>query len=186
MNYKVKYWYVLSRVKIILEPLTIAANITQAPHTHLDHVLLTLGNLFHIYSNPNLDPAIHNAILGSLEKWWAVADQEVFITAVLLNPYICARYLSWTALTEASLYNIITCIFKQIFGQKADLNLLKAFTNYAQGLWEFSHEEILLDMMAEMHKSEMSCYDKWCNTINNNYLWVEYTTQPCVCMDVDQ
>jgi hypothetical protein len=68
------------------------------------------------------------------------------------------------------LYNIITCIFKQIFGQKADLNLLKAFTNYAQGLWEFSHKEILLDMMAEMHESEMSCYDKWFNTINNNYL----------------
>jgi hypothetical protein len=36
----------------------------QAGNTHLDHVLLTLGNLFHIYSNLKLDTAIRTKILA--------------------------------------------------------------------------------------------------------------------------
>ena len=72
----------------------------QAAHTHLDHVLLTLGNLFHIYSNPALDPQIWAAILGSLEKHWAKGDQDVFILAVFLNPYIQQHPFSRAALTH--------------------------------------------------------------------------------------
>jgi len=74
------------RIKIILEPLAIAANITQAPHTR--HVLLTLGNLYCIYSTLEFDVEVCTAILASLKKWWVKADQEVFILAVFLNPYI--------------------------------------------------------------------------------------------------
>jgi hypothetical protein len=71
------------RIKIILEPLAIAANKTQAPHTRLDYVLLTLGNLYCIYSkNLEFDVEVHTAILASLEKQWAKADQEVFIPTV--------------------------------------------------------------------------------------------------------
>jgi hypothetical protein len=76
----------LERLQVVLEPLAIAANITQAAHTWLDHVLLTLGNLLHIYSNPMLDSQIHGAILGSLKKHWAKANQDMFILAVFLNP----------------------------------------------------------------------------------------------------
>jgi hypothetical protein len=72
-----------SRIKIILEPLAIATNITQAPHTRLDHVLLTLGNLYRIYSTLEFDDEVCTAILASLEKWRAKADQGVFILAVL-------------------------------------------------------------------------------------------------------
>ncbi|KAF8163038.1 ribonuclease H-like domain-containing protein [Crassisporium funariophilum] len=45
------FWNGLAKIQAILEPLAIAANITQASHTRLDHVLLTLGNLFRIYSS---------------------------------------------------------------------------------------------------------------------------------------
>jgi hypothetical protein len=94
------------RIKIILEPLAIAANITQAPHTHLDHVLLTLGNLYRIYSNLEFDVEVRTAILASLEKRWAKADQEVFILAVFLNPYIRHCCFSHSALTDADIYNM--------------------------------------------------------------------------------
>ena len=76
------------RIQGILEPLAVAANITQAAHTRFDHVLLMLGNLFCIYSHPSLESQIKEWIIGSLEKRWAKADQEVFILAVSFNPYI--------------------------------------------------------------------------------------------------
>jgi hypothetical protein len=152
--------YMVPRVKTILEPLAIAANITQAPHTRLDHVLLTLGNLFRIYSNPELDNTIRNAILASLEKRWKAADQDVFIVAIFLNPYIRGRCFNRAAITEANLYNIIARVFERIFLQKADINMLKAFTDYARSQGEFSSTNMSLDQMAEMHKSEVSNPDK--------------------------
>jgi len=73
-----------------LEPLTIAANITQASNTRLYHVLMTLANLYRIYSNlnPIKDSDVRDKILASLEKRWAAADQEPFIAAILLNPFL--------------------------------------------------------------------------------------------------
>jgi hypothetical protein len=57
------------RIQSILELLAIAANITQAAHTRLNHVLLMLGNLFHIYSHPSLESQIKEQIIGSLKKY---------------------------------------------------------------------------------------------------------------------
>ena len=56
------------RIKIILKPLAIAANVTQALHMRLDHVLLTLGNLYRIYSTLEFDVEVCTAILASLGK----------------------------------------------------------------------------------------------------------------------
>ena len=72
-------------------------------------------------------------ILTSLEERWAKADQDVFILAVFLNPYICSKCFSRAALTEAALYNMTVQVFEQLFGQKANLDLLQAFTDYNRG-----------------------------------------------------
>jgi hypothetical protein len=64
-------------------------------------------------------------------KQWKAADQDVFIVVVFLNLYICRRCFNHAALTEANLYNIVAHIFECIFSQKADLDMLKAFTDYA-------------------------------------------------------
>jgi hypothetical protein len=93
--------------------------------------------------------------LGSLEKRWAKADQEVFILAVFLNPYIRRRCFSRSALTEADLYNMAARVFERLFGKKAGIDFLKAFTDYSKGLAEFSDERMSLVMMAEMHASEV-------------------------------
>jgi hypothetical protein len=45
------------RVCSLLEPLAIAAHVTQGSRARLYHVLITLGNLFRIYSNRDLDTA---------------------------------------------------------------------------------------------------------------------------------
>jgi hypothetical protein len=58
----------ISRMKEILEPLAIANNVTQAHYTHLDHVGLTLGNLYRIYSTASIEAPICDRVLSSLEK----------------------------------------------------------------------------------------------------------------------
>jgi len=58
----------------------------------LDQILLTFGSLSIYYKdikvkNPANVPEC-TAILDSIEKQWAKADQDVFITAVILNPFV--------------------------------------------------------------------------------------------------
>jgi hypothetical protein len=79
-----------------LEPLAKTANITQESDTQLYHVLTTLANLYCIYSNLSLpeDQEVHYKVLASLEKCWAAADQDPFIAAVILNPFLYADFLS--------------------------------------------------------------------------------------------
>lgn len=117
---------------------------------------MTLGNLYRIYSNLEFDVEVRTAILASLEKRWAKADQEVFILAVFLNPYIRRRCFSRSALTDADMYNMAARVFERIFGHKADIDFLKAFTDYSKGLAEFSEERMSLAMMADMYASEVS------------------------------
>jgi hypothetical protein len=72
-----------------LEPLALAANITQGNAARLDIVVLTLATLWRIFTKPDkFDEDIQNAVLASVKKRWADTDQEVGILAVILNPYV--------------------------------------------------------------------------------------------------
>ena len=76
-------------MKCYLEPLTIATNVTQASFCHLDQVLMTFGHLIMQYksmADPE-DAMGCAAIMDSIEARWATADQEIFIAAVILNPF---------------------------------------------------------------------------------------------------
>ncbi|GLB40084.1 putative protein of unknown function (DUF 659) [Lyophyllum shimeji] len=153
------FWDGLTKIQAILEPLALAANITQASHTRLDHVLLTLGNLFRIYSTSStrtLDTEIAYGIQSSLEKRWEKADQDIFILAVFFNPYIRSRIFSPAVLTESSLYSIVDKVFKRFYGCGGDLVLYKAFTDYVRGEGDFSPEEMNLEWIKEMFNAEPS------------------------------
>ena len=131
--------------------MAIAANVTQAAHTRLDHVLLTLGNLFYIYSDPTLDSQIRAGIQGSLEKRWAKADQDVLILAVFLNPYIRRQPFSRVAVTHANIYEIAARLLTRIFDQQPDLEFLKAFEDYMNDTGDFSSQIMGLDMMKKLY-----------------------------------
>jgi len=75
-------------MKVILEPLAIANNVTQSTSTHINHVALTLGNLYQIYNNADLEGPLCDWVLWSLSKRWKAADQDVFILSVVLHPWI--------------------------------------------------------------------------------------------------
>ncbi|KIM74770.1 hypothetical protein PILCRDRAFT_92459 [Piloderma croceum F 1598] len=53
----------------------------------------------------------------------------------------------------------LTIATNRIFGQKADIDFLKAFTDYSKGQAEFSDERMSLAMMADMHASKDSPLD---------------------------
>ncbi|KAF8153088.1 ribonuclease H-like domain-containing protein [Crassisporium funariophilum] len=168
------FWNGLAKIQAILELLAIAANITQASHTRLDHVLLTLGNLFRIYSSSStqtLDAEIAYGIQSSLEKQWEKADQDIFILAVFFNPYIRSCIFNPAALTESSLYGIVDKVFKRFYGCVGDLALYKAFTGYVRGEGDFSPEEMNLERIKEMFNAE----DKPLDVV---FVWKTIDSQP--------
>ncbi|KAJ7775980.1 ribonuclease H-like domain-containing protein [Mycena maculata] len=66
------FWKNIKRIVTHLEPLAITANILQSPHCRLDTVLLTLANLFRIFSNLAVEDAI--SVVGDVEFLNAFRD----------------------------------------------------------------------------------------------------------------
>ena len=79
-------------MKLHLEPLAIAANVTQAAFCRLDTVLLTFGFLVMQYQKMTgkADRVASHSIILSLEKRWMAADQDIFIATVIVNPFFRA------------------------------------------------------------------------------------------------
>ena len=79
-------------MKLNLEPLAIAANVTQAAFCRLDTVLLTFGFLVMQYeqTTDEADCTASKSIISSLEKRWMAADQDIFIATVIVNPFFRA------------------------------------------------------------------------------------------------
>ncbi|KAF8256832.1 hypothetical protein EI94DRAFT_1836472 [Lactarius quietus] len=139
-----------------LHPLVIAANITQASTTRLDHVLTTLGNLFRIYSDAQLEDAVRTKVLASLEKRWAAADQDPFIAAVILNPYLRGKCFSRAnaLLTPIGLCNMLKHLHLRVFGLAVDSQFQSAFMDYYNGREEFSNVFLSLEAWEDMAKAQ--------------------------------
>ncbi|EUC57191.1 NUDIX domain protein, partial [Rhizoctonia solani AG-3 Rhs1AP] len=133
------FWMKLAELKLYLEPLAIAANVSQAPTTRLDHVLIELGRLYYTFSKFAFNPAIIKCVLESLERRWGKADQDAFILAVFLNPFIRARLFNPrnTLLNRWGLYGIVKRVFRRVFRQENDLELHEAFNDYYESRNEF-------------------------------------------------
>jgi hypothetical protein len=72
----------------VLQPLAVAANVTQGDDARLDTVLLTLANLYHEYADPRFPEDVRDAVHTSIEKRWKAADQAPFILALIMNPFV--------------------------------------------------------------------------------------------------
>ena len=140
-----------SRIKEILEPLAITNNVTQARYTRLDHIGLALGNLYHIYNTPSLEAPIRNRILGSLKKRWCAADQDVFILAMHLHPWIRGRCFAKT-LSRSTLYNMADNVFQRVFEEEPGLSLLWEFMDYCEGTGFYSDEGMRLAYWKQRHE----------------------------------
>lgn len=102
-----------------LEPLAVAANITQASFCRLDEVLLTFGYLvmqYRLMQADAGDAVACDSIITSIEKRWAVSDQEIFVAAVLLNPfYRNAPFALLPFLNNAGIRSLLVALWKRFY-----------------------------------------------------------------------
>jgi hypothetical protein len=106
----------------------------------LDQILLTFGSLFIYYREIKAkDPANDlgcTAILDSIEKRWAKSDQDVFIAAVILNPFVktTAFSIHLHFSTRAGVLTIMKRLYQCFFSitettEEFEENMRRLFSN---------------------------------------------------------
>jgi hypothetical protein len=135
---------IICRVKNHLEPLAVAINISQSAHCRLDQVLLVFGLLHHRYTTlKNQQPEDEracNAILESLERRWAKADQDVFVAAVILNPlHKIAPFAKSVMFSAAGVYTLLSRLWTRFYKDQPPPGLLAEMRSYFdnKGQYEF-------------------------------------------------
>ncbi|KAF9494661.1 hypothetical protein BDN71DRAFT_1392892, partial [Pleurotus eryngii] len=140
------FWERLTAVKLYLEPLALAANITQASTTCLDQVLMTLAGLYHTYTSEPCftERRSNDAIVDSLRKRWLKCDQDVFIVAVFLNPYIRGHFFDGSvhSLSRPGLFNVVKRVYARVFQETERQVPIQLFENY---LNYFDHSSVYTD-----------------------------------------
>ncbi|KAF5366821.1 hypothetical protein D9758_006539 [Tetrapyrgos nigripes] len=165
------FWRNLKFLHNLLKPFAIATNATQADHCQLDTILLLLGYLYHIHNNDSHDACIHCAIHASLEKHWKKVDREVFILAVIFNPFIRQHAFKSGGPfhSTADLWHVVCRVFRQFYGRTPDTKFRKAGT----GKW--SYEMMDLDYFCQDAKEQLSLTDMQQNTyVNIVQIWEEH------------
>ena len=87
----------------------------------MDQILLTFGSLTMYYQDAMTQDAANipgcTAILDSIEKRWAKADQDVFVAAVILNPFVKASAFSARLpfLTRAGVLSLLKRLYHRFF-----------------------------------------------------------------------
>ncbi|KDQ10783.1 hypothetical protein BOTBODRAFT_74233, partial [Botryobasidium botryosum FD-172 SS1] len=124
-------------MKSHLQPLAVAANITQAANARLDQVLLTFGALFRAFSRLTgaADAGARTAVLESIEWRWSKSDHDVFIAALVLNPHIKIGPLNRASvnLTNAALFGLFTWLWERFYSCSAPDSLYSDTMNYLTG-----------------------------------------------------
>ena len=125
----------------------------QSDSARLDTVLLVLGKLRLIFSDATNcpDPTVRERIIGSLERRWKAAQQDVFIMAIFLNPYLRSRCFNQRnpALTFQGLWAMYKRIYTQMMQAEPDQWVLNAFSEYYHRQCHFTDEAMILE---EHHK----------------------------------
>lgn len=146
------------RVQIMLEPLAIANNVTQGNRTRIDMVAVTLANLFHIYTNPALDNEIREALHKSLEKRWANADQQVFIMAVFLNPYLRMALFAPGILSFNKIYEIAAVLYKRFYNAEVTHTFRTILLDYASLRGLYGRDTMALDFYSKKAEETVRIY----------------------------
>ncbi|KAI0349577.1 hypothetical protein OH77DRAFT_1414734 [Trametes cingulata] len=160
------FWHALTRyvsmVKQHLEPLAIAANITQSNDCRLDQVLITFGTLFHFFESlEDADEStIKTAVIRSLEMRWSKADQDVFIAAVLLNPYVRMRPFHRLAhiFSPAAIYALFDRLWQRFYpSEPVPATFYNSVTNYLQEREEFAGLSLTKSAIENAAKAQVQC-----------------------------
>ncbi|THU90830.1 hypothetical protein K435DRAFT_910345, partial [Dendrothele bispora CBS 962.96] len=143
-----QFWIKVEGLRDLLHPFAIAANIIQADNCRLDTVLFALANLYRIHStSTTIDRRICNAVIVSLDKRWKKADKDIFILAVIFNPYIRGKAFNPEneLSTAGRLWHLVKTAFHRFSrGQEANADFKDSFTMYYRGVGRWSEEGMSL------------------------------------------
>lgn len=131
-----------SRMKRHLEPLAIAANITQSSFCRLDQVLLTFSFLVMHYRKMT-DPEDKEgcaAIMDSIENRWQKADQELFVAAVILNPFFrTTTFAPLPILNNAGIHSLLHSLWTRFYSTTPPDEFHMQVTDYLNGTGFFQN-----------------------------------------------
>jgi hypothetical protein len=123
----------------------VAANVAQGANTRCDHVLLIFAKLFRTYICIAEDEGtVHgrhpvSAILESIEKRWAKADQDLFIACLFLNPFIRGQLFNPNVIPLAVIIGILKRLYQRVFKvEKAPSVLIAHIMDYYTRKKQFS------------------------------------------------
>lgn len=149
------------RIARYLEPLAIAANIVQDSFCRLDQVLLTFGFLLMQYRDENMkeDPVGRDSIIASIEARWAKADQQVFVCAVLVNPfYRTIPFASLPCFNQAHIRVLLTQLYIRFYGEPVDDLFMTHAYDFFNGTGFFKHIDGQIDFEIKEATREVIFY----------------------------
>ncbi|KAG8723267.1 hypothetical protein FRC09_004049 [Ceratobasidium sp. 395] len=168
-----QFWSNVTRIVSHLEPLTIAAHITEGASTRLDHVLLTFASLYRIYSRmQNEDATVGGELCGSLERRWTTVDQDPFIFAVFANPYVRADLFNKQSESGeflcTGMLTLAIRLWKRLFNQSGDPDsqFVKALSDYytrnISSIFSDAHMNLaMLERVAHAEGREVDILEVW-------------------------
>ena len=98
-------------------------------------------------------------MLNSLSKRWLQMDQDAFISAIIMNPYIHAKCFARgnPQLSSIGLYNIVKCTFARMLRKDPDLDFHNAFFDYLLDAKEFSSSLMGIAELKVLCEKEVGC-----------------------------
>ncbi|KIY46223.1 hypothetical protein FISHEDRAFT_18518, partial [Fistulina hepatica ATCC 64428] len=147
-----------------MEPLALASNIMQATHCCLNNVLLTFGYLMMTYTHPDAeykdcDKAGLQSIKDSIEYRWAKSDQNIFIEAVILNPFYHVSTFSplHRHFSVASIHHLLSFLYQCFFEvPHAPPSMVVEVNEYITFSGDYQHFE---NMVRDHGTMAMRCHE---------------------------
>ncbi|KAI0069449.1 hypothetical protein K474DRAFT_1182193 [Panus rudis PR-1116 ss-1] len=150
------FWHSLARIKNHLEPLAMAANITQADNARLDSVLLTFALLYHHFdtlSDPS-EASVRTAVTETIDDRWMKADQDVFIAAIILHPdYMTKPFRKDPSagifFSPVNVYTLMARLYHRFFREPPPRSLLDEVRDYLEHRGRYSGFAALFAQLEE-------------------------------------
>ena len=106
--------------------------------------------------------------MRSLEKRWKDSDQDLFIVATILNPFVGRKQLCFSTSIESwknhGLYKLIKEVYQRIFEREPPAELFEEWMEYKQSQGAFSDDALAIteyQKIAERRKESPNPMDIW-------------------------
>lgn len=105
-----------------------------------------MGYLYYTHTDQSINSRIRKKVHASLEKRWKNADQDVFILALVFNPYIRRKAFKdgISFRTVAGLWEVVRRTYMRFYDKEPDGIFRKNFTEYLGGTGKWSDERMSL------------------------------------------